>query len=103
MLQGTDERECVPHRREQDIATGLVGLRLNGKTNVPTLRKNIISEEVNCFAVTLESCTHVLRGIVLGAFAATPHDESLPRVQHRVRADEGLCGWRIDGHCDRLR
>ncbi len=58
-------------------AAGLVGLGLDGETDVVALFGDVVAEQVDGLAVALERLADVLRGVVLGALAAAPHDEGL--------------------------
>ena len=66
-----------PTRRQQDVAAGLVGLRLDREADVVALVGDVVAEQVHGLAVALERLADVLRGVVLGALAAAPHDERL--------------------------
>jgi hypothetical protein len=46
VLQGGDEAECVPDGRQEDVATGLVRLGLEGEAQVITLVLDVAAEEV---------------------------------------------------------
>ncbi|MDQ1175205.1 hypothetical protein QE430_003512 [Microbacterium testaceum] len=76
-LERVDERDRVAERRQQDVAARLVGLGLDGEADVVALVGDVVAEQVDGLAVALERLADVLRGIVLGALAAAPHDEGL--------------------------
>ena len=63
--------------RQQDVAAGLVRLGLDGEPDVVALVGDVLAEQVDGLAVALERLPDVLRGVVLGALAAAPHDEGL--------------------------
>ncbi len=77
VLQLVDERERVTDGREQDVAARLVRLRLDREADAVALVEHVLAEQVDGLLVAGERGAHVLRGVVLRAFAATPHHERL--------------------------
>jgi hypothetical protein len=53
-LERVDERERVAERRQQDVAAGLVGLRLDREADVVALVGDVVAEQVDGLAVALE-------------------------------------------------
>ena len=76
-LERVDERDRVAERRQQDVAARLVRLGLDREADVVALVGDVVAEQVDGLAVALERLADVFRGVVLGAFAAAPHDERL--------------------------
>ena len=76
-LERVDEGERVAEGRQQDVAAGLVGLRLDREADVVALVGDVVAEQVHGLAVALERRADVLGRVVLGALAAAPHDEGL--------------------------
>lgn len=74
-FQCFDEREGVSDGWKQDIAAGLVWLRLDSEAQVVTLVGDVIAEQVDRFTVSLECGADVLRSVILRAFPSTPHHE----------------------------
>ena len=62
MLELVDEGERVPDGRQQDVAARLVGLGLDGKTQVVVLLDDIAREDVERFLVAIECGTDILCG-----------------------------------------
>ena len=76
-LEGFDERDGVTDGGQQDVAAGLVGLGLNRETDVVALVCDVVTKQVESFAVALEGGANVFRGVVFCTFATAPHDEGL--------------------------
>ena len=76
-LQRVDEREGVAKRRQQDVATGFVRLRLNREADDVPLVGHIVTQQVHGFAIAVESRADVLGRVILGTLAAAPHHEGL--------------------------
>ena len=76
-LERLDEGQRVTDRGQQDVAARLVGLGLDREADVVALVGDVVAEEVDGLAVALQRGAHILRGVVLGALAAAPHDEGL--------------------------
>ena len=74
MIQRVDQRQCVPDRREEDVAAGLVRLRLQRELVVVALRDGVFTEEVERVAEPLHRLLRILRGVGLRALSAAPED-----------------------------
>ena len=77
VLALVDEGERVPDRRQQDVAAGLVRLRLDREAHVVALVDRVLREHVDALAVTVERRPDVLGEVDLGALAAAPEDVDL--------------------------
>ena len=75
VLQAVDERDRVADRRQQDVAAGLVGLGLERDAQAVALLLDVRGDGVDALGVAVVRGVEVLGGVVLGALAATPHDE----------------------------
>ena len=103
-LERVDERERVAERRQQDVAARLVGLRLDREADVVALVGDVVAEQVHGLAVALERLADVLRGVVLGALAAAPHDEGLrAELGGEVELAEAPCAARSGARRGRSR
>ena len=77
MIKSLNKAKCVTNSWEIDIATGFVWLWFDSKLQVVTLIDNILTQDVEAFAVTLECSNGIFTCICLCAFAATPADIDL--------------------------
>ena len=77
VVEARDERERVADGRQEDVAAGLVRLRLERDPQVVALALDVGGDGVDALGVALVRGVEVLRGVVLGALAAAPHDERL--------------------------
>ena len=66
-----------PTRGQQDVAAGLVGLRLEREPQAVALVLDVGREEVDALAVAVEGGLDVLGHVDLGAFATAPHHVGL--------------------------
>ena len=69
-----DEREGVPDGGQQDVAAGLVRLRLDGEPHLVALLDDVAREQVDRLAVAVEGRADVLGAVVLRTLAAAPED-----------------------------
>ncbi len=70
-----DEAERVADRGQEDVAAWLVGLGLERDDHVVAGVLDVLRDRVDALGVPLEGGVQILRAVVLGALAATPHDE----------------------------
>src|SRR6266516_4824338 len=95
VIERVDERQHVASRGEEDVAARLVGLRLQGESQVVALRADVIAQEVDGIAVPSQRATRVLGGIRLDPLAAAPEDvhggaELDPQVDGRQGLLQGV-------------
>ncbi len=82
---------ACPSGRQQDVAAGLVRLRLDGEADAVALLDHVGGEQVEALAVAVERGLDVLGAVVLGALAATPEDVGLsPQLGGQVEVAHHL-------------
>ena len=72
VLEAGDESQRVADGRQQDVAAGLVGLRLDGEAETVAAVDGVLREHVDALAVAVQRRPDILGGIGLGALAAAP-------------------------------
>ena len=91
VVELVDERERVPDRGQQDVAAGLVGLRLDREAHVVALAHGVRRHHVERLGVPVERGADVLGGTRLGALPAAPGDEDVrPELGGQVDVVERL-------------
>src|ERR1035441_2793658 len=77
MLELIDESQRVPDGGEEDVSARLVGLRLDGESELVAVVDDIPGEEVERLIVAIEGGADILCGAGLGALAPSPEDHDL--------------------------
>src|SRR5207237_9482924 len=72
VIERVDERQHMADRRQVNIASWLVRLRLQRKTQIVPLRSHVLAQEVDRIAEPLYRFLWILGGIGLSPFAAAP-------------------------------
>jgi len=94
MLEALDEGQGMPDRREQDVATGLVGLGLHRESHVVAPLDDVGAEDVDRLCVAVEGGTDVLGRVGLAPLPPAPqHEHTRTELDAKVDGVEGL------GHC----
>ncbi len=76
-LERRDEVQRVADRRQEDVAAGLVRLRLDREPQLVALFDGVVGEDVDRLPVALERVARVLRDADLRALATAPEDVDL--------------------------
>ena len=91
VLKRCDERHGVADGRKKNVAARLIGLGLDGESNVVALVQDILPHEVDAFTVALEGPGDVFGHVVLSALAAAPHHERFcAHLDGQVEVTQGL-------------
>ncbi len=77
VLELVDEGQRMPDGRQENVAPGFVGLRLDGEAHGVSLVEHVLAEQVEGLLVAVECGSNILGRPGLSAFATTPRDEGL--------------------------
>ena len=103
MIKGVDERQHVSRRRQEDIATGFIGLGFEGKLQINLLIQDIITQEIHRLTIALDGFHRVFTRIRFSALTPTPEDvdfrskfhaqvDGVHRLLESIRAHPGVVG-----------
>ena len=73
-FEALDERERVPDRRQEDVASRLVRLRFERKPRVVAAIAHVRATEIDGLLVPVERGADIFRGVRFRTLTPTPHD-----------------------------